>query len=114
MKHPISVSTKPAAGQSVLPVALGVAGRWHILLDLLANALPERPRAALGWVEAALGLVAALLMVWYGWRIAELNLGSRLPGLGVSAFWQYLAVPVSGVLTVVAVLDRAVLRRDVA
>jgi TRAP-type C4-dicarboxylate transport system permease small subunit len=95
---------------SLLPVALGVAGRWHIRLDLVADALPPRPRAALARTEAALGLVVAVLMIWFGWRIAELNLGSRLPGLGISAFWQYLAMPVSGVLTAVAVLDRAILR----
>lgn len=95
---------------SLLPVALGVAGRWHIRLDLVAENLPARPRSALARTEAALGLVVAVLVVWFGWRIAELNLGSRLPGLGISAFWQYLAMPVSGVLTAVAVLDRAFLR----
>lgn len=97
---------------SLLPVALGIAGRWHIRLDLVADALPARPRAVIGWIEVALGLVVAMLMVWFGWRIAELNLGSRLPGLGISAFWQYLALPVSGILTVIAVLDRALLRRE--
>ena len=39
------------------------------------------------------------------------NLTNLMPGLGVSAFWQYLSVPVSGVLILIALSEIAMTRK---
>ena len=65
-------------------------------------------------LNSLIAILTAGLFVWFGTRIAVLNLGSLMPGLGISAFWQYLAVPVSGVLMLAPLAERAIYGRTAA
>ena len=62
-------------------------------------------------INWAIAFVLACMFVWYGVRLAIQNLSNLMPGIGISAFWQYMAVPVSGVLIVVALVEIAALAR---
>ncbi len=99
---------------SLLSVALGLRGGWHLRLDLVVKNLPARPQAVTEGLNSLIAILTAGLFVWFGTRIAVLNLGSLMPGLGISAFWQYLAVPVSGVLMLAALAERAIYGRTAA
>ncbi len=90
---------------------LGFRNGWHIRLDLLSRALPERGRRGLEAVNWAISFVMGILFVWFGAVVAEQNLSNLMPGLGIPAFWQYLSVPVSGVLIVIVLAEIALTRR---
>lgn len=92
---------------SLLSVSLGVRGGYHIRLDLALSLSPRPVRIGAERVNWGLAVIVGGLFVWFGTDIAVLNLGSRMPGLGISAFWQYLAVPAGGVLILVALAERA-------
>lgn len=96
---------------SLLAVPLGFRNGWHIRLDLLARSLPDTARKGLDGVNWVISFVMGCLFVWFGMIGAEQNLSNLMPGLGISAFWQYLSVPVSGVLIVIALTEIALTRR---
>lgn len=53
-------------------------------------------RVALVFAVLAQGLTAALLVVliWFGWKFAEMNAMQHAAALQISVYWIYLAVPV--------------------
>lgn len=76
-------------------------------LTFLSNALPRRGALVLAMFTTGLSLTLCLLLVWYGWRFANLAGGSQVPALrfilgdifGDKApqapriFWVYFALP---------------------
>lgn len=92
---------------SLLAVPLGLRNGWHIRLDLVQRVIRGRTKAGLGILDWLLSMAFAVMFIWYGTKLAIQNLSNLMPGLGVSAFWQYLSVPVSGVLIVIALLEIA-------
>ncbi|MEM7047037.1 MAG: TRAP transporter small permease [Pseudomonadota bacterium] len=90
---------------SLLAVPLGIRNRWHIKLDILMRVLPATVLSFLAAVNWSLSFLFGLAAIWYGIHIAIQNLSNLMPGLGISAFWQYLSVPICGVLVVIALLE---------
>jgi TRAP-type C4-dicarboxylate transport system permease small subunit len=89
----------------LLGFSLGTRHREHIRVDGLAMAAPawlQRWFARLRWL-AALGF-AAVLLVW-GVPLAIQNLVQDIPGLEISVFWVYLAVPICAFFVVLYVLE---------
>ena len=90
---------------------LGVAMSYErgevAALTFVSNALSRRPALLLAMFTFALSLAACLLLVWYGWRFADLAGGSRIPAMrfilddlfGADApqaptiLWIYIALP---------------------
>ncbi|MCF6443542.1 TRAP transporter small permease [Nereida sp. MMG025] len=95
---------------SLLAVPLGFRNGWHIRLDLLQRSLAPVGKRGLDGLNWILSFGMGILFVWYGVKIAIQNLSNLMPGLGISAFWQYLSVPVSGVLIVIALAEIALTR----
>lgn len=92
---------------SLLAVPVGLRNGWHIRLDLAQRLLPSIAKRGLGVFDWILSMTFAVMFVWYGVKLANQNLSNLMPGLGISAFWQYLSVPVSGVLIIIALLEMA-------
>lgn len=77
-------------------------------LTFVSNALPRRGALVLGMFTTVLSLGMCLLLVWYGWRFANIAGGSQVPAMrfilsdifGDNApeapkiFWVYIALPV--------------------
>jgi TRAP-type C4-dicarboxylate transport system permease small subunit len=85
--------------------SLGTRHREHIRIDGLAMAAPawlQRWFARLRWL-AALGF-AAVLLVW-GVPLAVQNLVQDIPGLEISVFWVYLAVPICAFFVILYVVE---------
>ena len=85
--------------------SLGTRHREHIRIDGLAMAAPpwlQRLFARLRWL-AALGF-AAVLLVW-GVPLALQNLVQDIPGLEISVFWVYLAVPICAFFVILYVVE---------
>lgn len=76
-------------------------------LSFVSKALPRRAALLLAMFTGALSLGMCLLLVWYGWRYADLAGGSQIPAMrfilgdlfGADAppaptiFWVYVALP---------------------
>ncbi len=90
---------------SLLTVSLSIRERRHMRVEMLLNALPRSLRFTTETANHVFALVFSAVMVVQGVNLCVLNLSNTLSGLGISAFWQYLAVPVSGLLNIVALLE---------
>jgi len=90
---------------SLIAVPLGLRNGWHIRLDMLHRAVGPRTQTALNGVNWLIAVSLALLFVWFGTAVALQKYPTTMPGLGISAFWQYLSVPVCGVLMLVALAE---------
>lgn len=89
---------------SLLSISLGLAGGYHLRLDLVVMSLPARLRAV---AEATNDLIVAGLaavFVWKGVVLALNNVRQVMPGLGISIAWQYAALPIAGVLMLLGLL----------
>jgi len=78
--------------------------RQHLAIDLLPQRLDGRGRRRLeAAVEGVVLAFAAVVLVAGGLRLVLLTLalGQRSPALGLPLGWVYLALPVSGLLTLV-------------
>lgn len=85
--------------------SLGTRHREHIRIDGIALAAPlwlQRWFARLRWL-AALGF-AAVLLLW-GVPLAVQNLVQDIPGLEISVFWVYLAVPICAFFVILYVVE---------
>ncbi|MGC3964543.1 MAG: TRAP transporter small permease [Rhodocyclaceae bacterium] len=72
----------------------------HIALDLLRDQLPATRRRLEIFAQLILVLFAAAVMIGGGSRAMSLAAEQVSPVLGISMAWVYLALPVSGVLTI--------------
>lgn len=90
---------------------LGVAASYErgevAALTFISNALPRRGALVLAMFTTALSLAMCLLLVWYGWRFANLAGGSQVPAMrfilsdifgdnapqAPTIFWVYIALP---------------------
>ncbi|WP_193105573.1 TRAP transporter small permease [Brachybacterium sp. FME24] len=80
--------------------ALVFGERGHIAVDFLVRKLPRAPQKAFGMLTHALVLAfTALVLVYGGISISQLAWEQTIPALPVTAGHMYLAIPVSGILT---------------
>ncbi len=85
--------------------SLGTRHREHIRIDGIATAAPvwlQRWFARLRWL-AALGFASVLL--FWGVPLAVQNLVQDIPGLEISVFWVYLAVPISALFVILYLIE---------
>ncbi|WP_116134041.1 TRAP transporter small permease [Tropicimonas sp. IMCC34043] len=77
--------------------AAGLRTGAHYDVDLLPT---DRPAVAIA-VEAislAAGACVAWMLVRYGWELAQVRATAQVQSLGISRFWMFLPMPVSGAL----------------
>jgi len=80
--------------------ALVFGERGHIAVDFLVRLLPRGPQKAVGMLSHVLVLgFTGLVLVYGGIAISRLAWEQTIPALPVTAGQMYLAIPVSGVLT---------------
>lgn len=87
---------------ALLGAALVAREDRHLGLDVLVRSWPEDvQRQSRLFVTILIFAFAAWIMAWGGWELVSQRFasGQTLPALGVSKAWFYLALPVSGVLT---------------
>jgi TRAP-type transport system small permease protein len=84
-----------------LGAALGVKRLRHFGIELIVRHFPERLRH---WVElltpAAMAIVA-LVMIFQGWAILQLNRARIFSSMEVTYTWAFLPIPLSGVLILI-------------
>lgn len=90
-------------------VFLGIAQAFRVgamvSVDVLYRLSGRRFRRVLDTLVALAALLLLVVLVWVGWDYAQRGKVQTVIGLeDVSMFWAYLAMPVGGVFSMVAVL----------
>jgi TRAP-type C4-dicarboxylate transport system permease small subunit len=90
-------------------VFLGVAQAFRIgamvSVDVLYRLSGRRLRRVLDTMVALAALLLIAVIVWVGWQYAQRGRVQTVIGLeDVSMFWAYLALPVGGVFSAIAIL----------
>lgn len=91
-------------------LAAATASRTNetLRLTFVEDALsPRRASLLRGLQHLLTGLFGAIL-VWYGWRLAQLVWSDRSAAMGYPSWLLYLAAPVTGVLLIIHSLARLI------
>lgn len=90
---------------SLLSIAIGVRHGRHMMIDVWSGVKNV-------WVQRAITTVAAVIVIgvsatigYFGYNMLEVAMRRTLPGLGISAGWANLAVPVGFALCVIFALE---------
>ena len=76
-----------------------------VSVDVLYRWSPPRIKRLLDWVVAGAAMLLIGVIVWWGWDYAHRGKVQSMIGLeDVSMFWAYLAMPVGGVFSAIAIL----------
>lgn len=92
----------------LLGASMGVKEGFHVAVTLFKDRLPPHLKTGLDMLFTLLTGVMALVMVVYGWSIAETVSIQQSPAIRISMFWVYLAIPVSGALMLLHLAARIV------
>lgn len=85
----------PAAFRVGAMVSVDVVYRWS----------GPKMRRVLDWLVSGAALALILIIIWWGWDYAQRGRVQTVIGLeDVSMFWAYLALPVGGVFSVIAII----------
>lgn len=88
--------------------AVAVRRNDHLLLTAITDAMHGRLRFVFETMKRVVILGVALCMVWYGYLNVLTGFGSfRMPSLTPIAYW-YAAIPLSGVLIVLFIIEQLV------
>jgi TRAP-type C4-dicarboxylate transport system permease small subunit len=93
---------------ALLGSALVCREEKHLGLDVVVRAWPaELQRLARLFGYLAIFVFAVLILSWGGCQLVgqRFDSGQTLPALGISKAWFYLALPVSGFLTAIFMLE---------
>lgn len=80
----------------------------HIVIDMLVIMLPAPLQRVVYWVNQALILVFALMLLWFGGKLAIDNLGQTFGALEITPSSFYLAAPVSAALILLYWVEKIV------
>lgn len=93
---------------ALLGAALAARESQHLGLDVLMRSFdPQTQRLNRLFISIATGAFAAGIMAWGGAQLVEERFasGQLLPALGISRAWFYMALPVSGILITLFVIE---------
>ncbi|MEZ5824371.1 MAG: TRAP transporter small permease [Geminicoccaceae bacterium] len=87
--------------------AVGLRRHAHYFVDLVPAGHP-RLSALFDWLGIVAGAIVSAILVEQGWVLAQIRASGVVQSLGISRFWTFLALPVSGALMALFVLERAI------
>jgi TRAP-type C4-dicarboxylate transport system permease small subunit len=76
-----------------------------VSVDVLYRWSPPKLKRVLDWVVFVAALILVLVIVWWGWDYAQRGKVQSVIGMeGVSMFWAYIALPIGGLFSVIALI----------
>ncbi len=93
---------------ALLGAALACREDRHLGLDVIVRSWPQEvQRLGRLVVYLVIFFFAAAIMFWGGWQLVDQRFasGQTLPALGIAKGWFYLALPVSGLLIAMFVIE---------
>ncbi|MBN2285589.1 MAG: TRAP transporter small permease [Tissierellales bacterium] len=89
----------------MLGVSIGVKEGFHVAVTIFINKLPKTSRIVSNIIFSMLLGVMAMVMIIYGYDLANIVAVQLSPAVRLSMYWVYLSVPVSGVLIMIHLLE---------
>lgn len=88
-----------------LSASHAIRERSHFVLDVFAGRLPRASVSVLDAIARILMFVASTVQVVYGYRFTRMSIPTMSPALGISQAWIYAALPVSGILMLIYLVE---------
>ena len=88
-----------------LGAALGVKRLRHFGIELVVRHFPERLRYVVDLLTPAVMAVVALVMIFQGWAILELNRTRIFSSMDLTYIWAFLPIPLGGVLILIYLIQ---------
>ncbi|MEI8189242.1 MAG: TRAP transporter small permease [candidate division NC10 bacterium] len=88
-----------------LGAALGVKRLRHFGIELVVRHFPERLRHWVELLTPAVMAVVALVMIFQGWAIIELNRTRIFSSMDLTYVWAFLPIPLGGVLILIYLIQ---------
>lgn len=79
-------------------LALGVHEGFHVRLDMLLNALPDRLKALMEALIEGATVVFGGYLAWSGWRFVDVTSGSVSAAIGYPIEFLHALAPITGAL----------------
>lgn len=92
----------------LLVIPMGLRSGTQMAVTMIPERLAARPFRVLTVVNQLLMVSFFVILAYYGYRVAGLNQNQRSPILGLSLFWPYLVIAVSGTLMLIESVVRIV------
>lgn len=92
---------------ALLSAALAVRDELHLRVTIIEEVLPPKIIKGLDILARCSILAFAIFMITEGIKLTLLTSANILPGLRINSSWLYLAVPVGGIILLIAVLNLA-------
>ena len=73
----------------------------HIVVDLLVQLIPQKPRAAIERFNYVFIIIFSAVLTYFGANLALVNVSQFSPGLHLSMGLVYFVMPIGGVLMIV-------------
>ena len=83
---------------TMIAMAIGVKLKLHISMDVLPSGLSPTTEKVLQKISDLVIMGVAVVMIYYGAKLAWVTRRGTLPGCGLKTYWLYLPVPFSGVM----------------
>ncbi|MEJ8473751.1 TRAP transporter small permease [Roseibium algae] len=93
-----------------LGAALGLRLGAHYKIDMFPQTNPVLSRAIFS-IEILAGLAVAIILLRYGWDLAVMRSTAEVQSLGISRFWMFLPMPISGALMLLFLVETIVTGR---
>ena len=90
---------------STIGASYGIKRNIHVAVDAVVEALPPELRSLVTKINYLLIAVFGLVLVVYGLRISQVNMGQLSPSLHVPIGLIYAAMPVGGLLIIIHALS---------
>jgi TRAP-type C4-dicarboxylate transport system permease small subunit len=80
-----------------------------VSVDVMYRWSPPKLKRVLDWVVFLAALTLVLVIIWWGWDYAQRGKVQSVIGMeGVSMFWAYIALPIGGVFSVIALIGNLI------
>lgn len=89
-----------------LSMALGVRDDLHLSITILDRMLSKSAVKALNLIKYICTGGYGVFMVVQGYRLVQVGLMNKFPGLGVTSAWLYAALPVAGAAVTVYSIEK--------
>jgi len=89
-----------------IALAVGVRMKYMVAIDMITVLFPNAKRVdrVVTLVVHFLTFAFGLMLIYFGWELIKIGSYSTLASIEVATYWEYVFIPVSGVLVMYSAL----------
>lgn len=83
-----------------ISLAIGVRMKYMVAIDMITVLLPDWKRVdrVVTHIVNFLTFIFGIMLIYFGWELIKIGSYSTLASFDVPTYWEYVFIPVSGVL----------------